>query len=513
MYRILGAEKDCYITNRIVDDSFRATDANVGRAGTLDLFKLYDESTLSGTAEPVELSRLLVQFDLDPIRALTGSIVDVTDGSFKATLVLHDIAGGQPLPSNFTVMVHPVSRSWDEGVGRDVGRFSDLDSANWVTASSETGVALGWNTPGANATGVLGATDIDVVSSGNLGDGQGIRNLFKTQLFVAGDEDLSVDVTDLVSATLVGQLPDFGYRIAFSGALETNSSTLFVKRFASRHVTNPRLRPSLVVKFDDSLRDNHDSFVFDATGSLFVFNDVRGTPTHLMSGSTPLTGSSALLLKLISGSISPVTSQSYTASFAVDQFSYGVNFVTGVYVSTFALSSLTPALRSEVFSQGSATFHAIWGSNDGTVPFRTGSLVVRRSDLTTFVEQDRMLDVTIPNHRQVYRRASRVRVRVNVFDLSPETGLRFSRLPVERQSLTFDRMYWRVVDVYSGEVVVPFDVDDGSTRLSVDSRGMFFDFFPEDMTLGRVLGFEFMVRDAGEDIVVDRNLPTFRVEP
>jgi hypothetical protein len=39
MYRILSASKDAYITNKIINQTFRATDANVGQAGTLDLFK------------------------------------------------------------------------------------------------------------------------------------------------------------------------------------------------------------------------------------------------------------------------------------------------------------------------------------------------------------------------------------------------------------------------------------------------------------------------------------------
>ena len=67
MYRILQALQDTYITNKIVNNSFRATDANVGQAGTLDFFKLYDESKLPGTSSNViELSRTLIKFDLNP---------------------------------------------------------------------------------------------------------------------------------------------------------------------------------------------------------------------------------------------------------------------------------------------------------------------------------------------------------------------------------------------------------------------------------------------------------------
>ena len=40
--------KDTYITNKIVAGTRRATGANVGYASTIDLFKLYGESTLTG---------------------------------------------------------------------------------------------------------------------------------------------------------------------------------------------------------------------------------------------------------------------------------------------------------------------------------------------------------------------------------------------------------------------------------------------------------------------------------
>ena len=66
MFRRLKATKDTYITNKIIKNDFRATDANVGEAATLDLFKLYNENSISGEDEPVELTRLLVKFDLDP---------------------------------------------------------------------------------------------------------------------------------------------------------------------------------------------------------------------------------------------------------------------------------------------------------------------------------------------------------------------------------------------------------------------------------------------------------------
>ena len=105
MYRILTASSDTYITNKIVNSSFRATDANVGHAGTLDLFKLYDESMISGTDAPTEISRVLIKFDLSPLRDITGSDLDITHPSFNCTIKLHDVYGGQTTPSNFNLIV------------------------------------------------------------------------------------------------------------------------------------------------------------------------------------------------------------------------------------------------------------------------------------------------------------------------------------------------------------------------------------------------------------------------
>ena len=97
MYLILTASKSTYITNKIIDNKFRATDANVGRAGTLDLFKLYNESSLSGSNYPIELSRILLKFNFDTIQSLTASKLDVNSNTFRARLRLFDVYAAKKL--------------------------------------------------------------------------------------------------------------------------------------------------------------------------------------------------------------------------------------------------------------------------------------------------------------------------------------------------------------------------------------------------------------------------------
>jgi len=156
MLKILKADKDAYITDRIVKGD-RMMSGNVGAAGSLDLFKLYGY-TSSGSVPNVELSRLLVHFDLEPLRDLVSSgRVDTTNASFNCTLKLFDVYGGQATPDHFTVAAYPLSRSFDEGLGRDVVYYADIDACNFLTSSNAQGT---WYVSGCGLGGaVSGAVD------------------------------------------------------------------------------------------------------------------------------------------------------------------------------------------------------------------------------------------------------------------------------------------------------------------------------------------------------------------
>ena len=125
MILIASSSSDTYITNKIID-SKTAVSGNVGRAGTLDLFKLYNESV--NVANATELSRLLIKFDMSTAALLTSSTLKTSDSTFSAKLKLRNISAGQPVPSNFTVQVFPLAVPFSEGFGRDVISFADVDS-------------------------------------------------------------------------------------------------------------------------------------------------------------------------------------------------------------------------------------------------------------------------------------------------------------------------------------------------------------------------------------------------
>ena len=481
MYRILKCTEDAYVQNKVVNGS-RCTDANVGQAGTLDFYKLYDESALpSVVSGVVELSRTLVKFDLDPIRALTGSVVDINSSDFKCYLNLKDIYGGQTVPSNYSLNLFPLAKPFDEGRGLDVIAYRDLDTVNFLSAST----TQAWNGEGASAGGTLGTSNLDYYTSGNIG--AGVVALGVNQVFARGDEDLRMDITSLVSATIAGILPDYGFRLSFHETLEQDENTYFVKRFGSRHVSNPRLRPNIQVLYNDAINDQTSDLYFDTSNTVFLYNTVRGVYTNIISASTPVTGDNCLLL-----SMAPVTSSAYECVVTGSQYKIGDTFQTGVYYATFNPSSIS--VNSLFEGKSFLKFNPTWKSLDRTVPYFSGSVAkINKVVPTSTNSPERRLVINVTNLRETYYETEQVRLRVFAQDFSAMYTPQ--KLPTPNKSLIFSSMYYRIRDAFKGTEIVPFETTYHSTRLSTDSEGMYFDLYMADLDPGFVYSLEFLLLD------------------
>jgi len=291
-------------------------------------------------------------------------------------------------------------------------------------------------------------------------------------------------------------LPDYGFRLSFSGTQETDDRTRFVKRFASRHSTNTRIRPKIEVGFNDSIQDNHEDFFFDVSGSLFLNNFVRGTLTNI-------TGTNPILVTLITGSVYSGTyySSSYTASL----------YSTGVYKATFALqSNATGALTQEITHAHSATFTEVWSSLDKSVGYYTSSIVIKDYDRSAFSNTFDRLRVNITNMKGSFLPTERMRFRV--FAQDDGFKLKLTRLPIEAKSLIFNDMHYRIRDANSNDVVFDFDTTTNSTRMSADSDGMYFDVYMSDLDVGRVYCVDVLIDTRGSKQVFEGVGGSFRVE-
>lgn len=478
MFKVIRPVKDAYITNRIIDGDAQLK-SNVGSAASLDLFKLYDYSaTMSGSVRVpnTEVSRLLVKFDLSPLRQLQAlGQLDTTNRSFSCRLCLHDVFGGQPTPDNFTIVAYPLSASFDEGRGRDIVLYSDSDVCNFLSGSRTGG---SWFMSGCGLGGGAQQQCDYITGSSAIQAGASLRT---SQAFVTGEEDLNLDVTTIVSATLAGLLPDNGFRISFDPSLETDNRTYFVKRFAARTAFNEDLRPKLLVRFDDSIQDDTNNVVFGSPNTLFLYNYVRSGLANLVSGSTAVTGSNSVSLRLTT----PVSGGSVTLSFVGSQHYSGINPVVGVYSASVTLPTTNPAINEQLQASGSVTFTPVWRSLDGSVAFLTGSAFKAypptRSATST---NTKAFEVSIVGFKEEYAPAEVTTLRIHVFDYTSAVFLAPVKGPVEDVGVIIRDVHFQVRDANTGRVAVPFDLVSNSTRVSNDASGMYFRLDIADLTAG-----------------------------
>ena len=244
-----------------------------------------------------------------------------------------------------------------------------------------------------------------------------------SQYFKTGEEDLYVDVTNVISATLKNDIPDAGFRITFEKDLEDNNKTYFVKRFCSRHAYDDSKRPKLIVKFDDSIQDDTSNLFLDAPepSNLFLYNYVSNRLSNLVSASSGITGSNCLLLELQT-QVSGVGA--YSLFFTGSQHYFGSNPSTGIYSASISLPLSNSNLRTNVEQSGSVSFTPIWTSLDKSVVFVTGSMITAYppSRISNVLNPRRYV-VSTTGISKDYSENEEVTMRVNVFDAnSPKIG-------------------------------------------------------------------------------------------
>ena len=528
MYRILKADKDSYVTNKIIystkPTTSSSTDANVGQAGTIDIFKLYDATPVPSGTSGVELSRGLIHFDISELRSLTGSLLNITDPSFKCYFSLKNVYGGQTVPSNFTLILYPLAKDWNEGRGNDVIGFRDLDAVNWFTASLNPSLVT-WTSGGIGYGGDTADNNADYYLSGSLS--LGYVPLAFSQSFPRGDEDLFIDVTTAVSATLANHIPDYGFRLSFSGSQETDTVTRFVKRFSSKQSRNTNLHPALVVKYNDSFIDNQVQPFFDLNNKVGVYFYPYGNPTNFVSASTEISGSGSLMLELIASQSQYVTTTSFSLShsasisyisaswvyfsqsFTGSQIQIGGLNQTGSYYADVFLSKATTGLSGVFKKDGSVDFMPVWKSLDNTVIFATGShITFRPTSVYDNVTGNRNYNVNILSLKDIYLNTDVVTLHAFVYDYDPTVKSFY--IPYLNKSLPIKKMYWRLIDPFSKEILIPFD--DVGTLTSLDAEGNYFKLYMKDLPLNRILEIELLIKqDNGQTFLIQNQGFTFKV--
>lgn len=439
--------KDTTITNDYLRYTrTRATGSNLGGSEELTVFKASGVSGAIGDAASSSLGRTLLQFDLSQFAALTSSGL-IPSGGFRYFLRLNHKTTWGPQPSSFDMLVRPLSSSWDEGTGRDIG-LKDLGFSNWVKPSATTF----WTNAGG-----------DILASPS-----------SSFHFDTGFEDLETDVTSIVASWLSGSIPNNGLIVSLAPQLEADSVYVDFcrKKFYSRQTDFIDRVPYIEARANDSVRDDRSNMQWSRTGSLWLYNIVGGEYRDLPTATPFVTISDS------SGTLLSLT---------------GSHRQTGLYSVSFALPT---------GSYSGSIFFDSWGS--GSFAFTTGTfsfvsagpdVAVTQLPLTARIRnlQDEYLSEDVPTFDVLFRR-------------KPHTLPVFQTASLSLTPYIVEKAYYAIENDSTRERVIPFGTGSDHTRLSYGKDGNSFQLFMSNLHAGNVYRVIFLVSDQGSQHVIDQGI-------
>jgi hypothetical protein len=463
------ATKDNTITNAFKGQTLtRATGSNVGAADALEIYKLYDRIETAGT----ELSRILVQFDTDDIasKRATGEIP--ASGSVSFFLNLFNARHPFSVPENITLLVQPLSKSWDEGRGVDLDTYTDTGVSNWISASS----LQSWDSAG----------------------GDYVSGYDKALSLTTGLEDLSVDITNIVEDTLNSTIENFGFGVRLSGSLETDDQNYYTKKFFARTSQFFFKRPTIEARWDSSIKDQRGDFYVSSSmlsienlHTIYLYNNFRGNPTNI-----PSIGTGNIYVRLFDAEAGGTEIGS---SVSVNYPITGGFADTGLYSCSFDLDTTA------------STVYDRWYDSALSTCFYTGTIDLKTYDAQEDNKQEPLI-LTITNLKENYSRKeknTRIRLYTRKRNWSPTI---YTVAKTEIENYFVNNIYYKVVKKVDNEEVIPYGTGSLShTLLSYDKQGSYFDFDFSLLEAGTGYDFKFIIKE-GTNYNEYPTSFTFRVE-
>ena len=425
------ANKDTTITNAYKENLITtATASNMGASDSMELFFIYGQASSAST----ELARSLIQFPISDITSDRSAGTIPASGSVNFVLRVFNVEHPFTLPRDFTVLVKPVSSSWEEGVGLDMETFSHLDAANWISSSDGTA----WTTPG----------------------GDYHASPLYSQSFTNGFEDLEVDVTSLVEEWISGAKDNYGVGLMLTSSQETGSNSYYTKRFSARGSEFWFNRPTLEARWDNSRKDDRGFFFRSSSvataaenlNQIFFYNFVRGQLRDLPN----LGQGSAIYVSLHTSAsggeqLTTMPTTAITGGWAA----------TGVYSASVAVNTTASVVYDKWFS-GSTYYH-------------TGTIITKAFGDDATWDPTPTYVTTCTNLRQRYSNDETARFRffTRKRDWCPNV---YTKLQARARPHIVEDAYWRLLRTTDDKVVIAYGTGSTNhTRLSYDVSGSFFD--------------------------------------
>ena len=463
------ATKDNTITNAFKANlTTRGTGSNMGESDIVEIFSIYAQASTSSS----ELSRVLIEFDIDALSASRDNGNIPASGSVDFYLRMFNAEHSSTTPTNFTLTVAAISQSWTEGIGLDMDDYSDTGVSNWISASSTTG----WTVQGGDyLTGTADTTS--------------------SQFFTTGIEDLEVDVTHQIEEWLNNNTASYGFGIFLTSSLEEAETSYYTKKFFARDSQYFLSRPVIEARWNDNRQDDASNFYLsssrvpaaDNLNTLYLYNYIRGQLQDIPG----LTGDT-LLLSVYSGSDSapagskvalPIGGGVVTNN---DVNVTGSKVTTGIYSASFAYTS---SAITEIYP--------VWHS--GSTEYLTASAVTVNTFETQTSYPIKSYKTNITNLQAEYGATDTAHLRVFVQDKNFQATV-YTIASTAVEPTIIEKMYYKVQRFVDEEVVINYGTgsgDLGYTQLSYDSAGNYFDLDMSIFEPDFSYQISFLINDAG----------------
>jgi hypothetical protein len=203
---------------------------NAGLDEILDI-SLYESIESTG-----EVSRALLAFSNTEISDLLTN--KISSLNYKSYLKLY-LANASQIPLDYTLYCHPISGSWDMGIGRAANVPSTTNGVSWKYRDILSGSLF--NSYIANSTSSYNGNNI---GGGSWWTGS---NLVATQSFnYITNKDIELDVTNAISSSYYQN----GFIIKHSSSLEFSTSSTFELKYFSTD-THTIYPPCLEFRWND----------------------------------------------------------------------------------------------------------------------------------------------------------------------------------------------------------------------------------------------------------------------
>jgi len=476
---------DNTLTNAFQSDlEIRGTGSNMGLADSLEVFSVYGQAFSSSS----EISRVITKFPVLTADATTTIQADRSSGVLPASgsvdfyLRCFNVKHTATLPRNFTLVISPVSQSWQEGQGVDMEEYSDLTydgtGSNWINASAHTTWKNNYDTV------LEGGSYLSASWNGSPATTYDEFN-YKQTFGETGTGNVDVKITGLVEKWLAGDYSNYGVGIMLTQSQETGSQSYYTKKFSARSSEYFFSRPLIEARWNSTRKDQRGSFYVsssnlsadDNKNTLFLYNYVRGQAKNLANVET-----------------GPIYVNVYTSSSQGELISAAPNnpvtggYVdVGIYSASFALDTSASLVFDRWFSGSSGS--AI--TTAGAKIYHTGSFRPKNFNSSNIYSTPRYV-TTITNLQSEYYNQDSVRFRLftRLKDWSP-TIYTVASKQIENDIV--DDAYFKISRMIDKKDVITYGTGSlNHTRLSYDVTGSYFDLNMEMLEIGYAYEIKFV---------------------